>query len=77
MTQHEINEREWNNPANWTWAHSFYHSKRDTRVIVPKWRRWAGWTFNFAHQGAWWCMVAILSPAVFVLLACVAAGVGR
>lgn len=51
MKQSEINESEWQNPANWHWG--IYNSPRDTRVIVPKPLKWTGWTFNFAHTAAY------------------------
>lgn len=51
VTQDEINAREWRNPDNWgnpKWL-GVYFSKRDTRIVVPKRKRWTGWTFNFAR----------------------------
>ncbi len=42
----------WNDPAHWH-SPSFYCCKEDPRIIVPKRRKWAGWTLNFAHTAAW------------------------
>jgi len=46
MTQNDINQSEWDNPANWTIL--TYNSPRDSRTFVPK-RRGFGWTLNFGH----------------------------
>ena len=47
MTQDEINQDEWENPANWSLL--TYRSPRDTRFFVPK-RRGIGATVNFGHS---------------------------
>ena len=51
----EINQAEWENPANWRWG-IFYVSERDTRVWVPKrsmlGRNRSGGTFNMAKPAA-------------------------
>lgn len=65
MKQSEINESEWQNPANWHWG--VYNSPRDTRVVVPKPLKWTGWTFNFAHTAAYLYLAALLLPAVVVI----------
>lgn len=70
MNQHDLNEAEWRNPANWTWG--VYRSARDTRVWVPKQIKWTGWTLNFAKPAAKWWMVVILSPALIVAGLCIA-----
>ena len=48
-TQDAVNDREWNNPANW--RHGRYSSRSDTRLWVPK-RAGIGQALNFAHPGA-------------------------
>jgi uncharacterized membrane protein len=67
MNQHEINEREHKNPANWGSSFAFYHSKLDSRLWVPKQQAWMGWTLNLAHPLG---KVLVLA---FVLLLCLAA----
>ena len=47
--QETVNEREWNNLANW--AGGRYSSVADTRLWVPK-RAGIGQALNFAHPGA-------------------------
>ncbi len=47
--QDTVNDREWNNPANW--MHGRYSSGSDTRLWVPK-RAGIGQALNFAHPGA-------------------------
>ena len=46
MTQDDINQREWENPANWSIL--TYSSPKDSRIFVPK-RRSFGWTINFGN----------------------------
>jgi hypothetical protein len=53
----------WNDPANWR-ARYIYSCKADPRFVVPKRNRWAGWTINFAHPGAWIYLIAGISIAV-------------
>ena len=45
----------------------FYKNPRDPRLWVPK-SLGMGWTINFAHRGAWPAMIALLAPAVLVLV---------
>ena len=68
--QHEANQREWADPANWSWG--VYNSPHDTRVWVPKRPKWMGMTLNFAHRAAVWWLVALLLPGVIVAILCVA-----
>ena len=55
MDRNEINQAEWENPANWTagpkWL-SVYFSHRDSRTWVPKRIPWMGVTINLAKPGA-------------------------
>ena len=69
MNQHEVNEREWTTAANWRFG--IYNAPLDTRVWVPKPRKWMGWTLNFAHAVAYVWLAALLLPAVFVVALCV------
>lgn len=69
MNQHEINQAEWANQANWHWG--VYNSPRDTRVWVSKPIPWTGWTLNFAHRMAWVWLLAILLPGILVVIACI------
>ena len=48
-TQDTVNDREWNDPANW--LRGRYSSRSDTRLWVPK-RAGIGQALNFAHPGA-------------------------
>jgi len=49
--QDVINQREWDNLANWTGWLGRYSSEVDTRLWVPK-RVGIGQALNFAHPGA-------------------------
>jgi uncharacterized membrane protein len=63
-TQHEIDEREWNNSQNWHWT--FYFSRQDSRTFVPR-RRGYGTTVNFARPGAlWFLLLLLLFPVVVI-----------
>jgi uncharacterized membrane protein len=68
MSQDEINDAEWRNPANWTNSSvGFYFSKRDTRLVVPKRIRALGWTLNMAHRGGpIWLIVLLTIPSVLI-----------
>ena len=48
-TQDTVNDREWNDPANW--LRGRYSSRSDTRLWVPK-RAGIGQALNFGHPGA-------------------------
>ena len=67
MTQDEINQAEWENPANWSDSIvGVYFSKRDSRVWVPKRRPHWGLTLNLARPaGAWW-LVAFMAGTPIV-----------
>ena len=73
MNQNEINEREWNNPANWGGAMGFYSSRADSRLVVPKPNASMGWTLNMAKPAAWMLIlllvVVVLAPLALILLA--------
>ena len=57
MTQDEINQLEWENPANWSLL--TYSSARDSRRFVPK-RKGIGVTINFGHTNGKVTFVVIL-----------------
>jgi hypothetical protein len=49
----------WQDGASWR-GNVFlpwYHCAEDGRILVPRKKRWAGWTINFAHRLAWPTMV--------------------
>lgn len=62
MVQEQIDQAEWENPANWSdTIVGVYFSKRDSRVWVPKRTPSWGWTINLGHPaGAWW-LVGLLA----------------
>lgn len=50
MTQAEIDDAEWNNPANWHGGPmGIYYSRVDSRAFVPKRNPMFGVTINFAR----------------------------
>jgi uncharacterized membrane protein len=63
-------ERLWQDPRHWKPA-GIYRCAADPRLIVPKRRRWAGWTLNFAHRAAWLVLfgsiVVAVGPALLIL----------
>lgn len=61
-----VNEREWNTAANWSYG--FYNAPLDSRVWVPKPRKWMGWTLNFAHRVAYLWLATLFLPALFVVV---------
>jgi len=63
MTQDEINQSEWSNPANFTAL--TYHSIKDSRIIVPR-RRCFGWTINFGRVGGKILLGVLLASPVVV-----------
>jgi uncharacterized membrane protein len=69
MTQQEINETEWRDPANWRggWL-GLYFGKRDARLLVPKRRPGRGWTVNLARREGKALLLALLGAAVTALL---------
>lgn len=75
VDQHEVDEREWNTKANWRFG--VYNAPLDSRIWVPKPRKWMGWTLNFAHRVAYFWLAALLLPAHFVLGICIAASLSR
>ena len=73
MNQENINQAEWENPANWSgprWV-SLYFSKRDSRVWVPKQIPGLGWTINLGRPGgvAWLVTVILGLPILIISMA--------
>ena len=69
MHQHDMNEREWRKPGNWTGrVLPRYASDRDTRLWVPKRKPALGWTLNFAHPASVPCLVALILVVPLLLL---------
>lgn len=66
----ETEEREWEDPRNWRGGLlGIYVAPRDPRVWVPKRRPGFGWTLNFAHRASWGWLLALLAPALVVIVA--------
>ena len=67
MTREDL-DRLWADSKNW---HIVYRCANDPRVIVPRRRRWMGWTINFAHPLAWpvlaLCVAVAVGPALVLL----------
>jgi hypothetical protein len=60
----------WSDPANWK-ARVIYYCREDPRVVVPKRKRWSGWTMNFANPWAvplLLLFIAIASGPMLLLL---------
>ena len=68
MSQVEIDDAEWQNPANWR-AGTFYFSRRDSRSFVPKRHAMLGATINFAKpMGLAFLLGTVLFAALIVYL---------
>lgn len=70
MAREEI-EACWKDPRNRKWG-VFYYCKADPRVIVPKYRKWMGWTINVARPSAIrvvLLLIAILAVPIFIVAA--------
>jgi hypothetical protein len=69
MTREEI-ENCWKDPHNRKWG--FYYCRADPRAIVPRHRKWMGWTLNFARPSAvpvLLCVFALLIVPVSIVRA--------
>jgi hypothetical protein len=73
MTREEI-ENCWKDPLNRKWG--VYYCKADPRVIVPKHRKWMGWTLNFAHPSAIPVLLFMLALLVVPVRMVKASGAG-
>lgn len=60
-------EREWRDPANWRWM-GIYVAPKDPRLVVRKKTPHFGWTFNFAHRGAWWLLAGVLLVPLTIIV---------
>ncbi len=70
MSSPQIQQAEWENPANWSSRGPFgvYFSKRDPRIWVPKARPGLGWTLNLAHPlGTAWMLGLLLLPTLLLI----------
>ena len=65
-------DRLWADPKNWDIV---YRCANDPRIIVPRRRRWMGWTINFAHSFAWPALVLCAAVAVGPALALLPFGI--
>lgn len=70
MAENELNDLEWQNPANW-FAGWFYHSRVDTRTWVLKRVPALGDTINFARPAG--LAIAIAIPTLITALIVTAA----
>jgi len=61
-TQFEPDDLGRNSPDHYKWG-IFYYNPYDTRVIVPKRIKWAGWTLNFANPFSYLIILAIIGLA--------------
>ena len=52
-------QRAWEDVRNWSFYGTFYHAPQDDRVLVPKQRKYLGWTFNFAHAESYLLLGAL------------------
>lgn len=52
------------NPDNYKLG-IFYFNRKDKRAIVPKRKRFLGWTVNFARPFAYWWAVGIAAIIAF------------
>ena len=66
-------ERLWQDPQYWT-PPGIYRCAADPRLVVPKRRRWAGWTLNFAHRSVWLLLLGMIVVAVGPVLGVLATG---
>lgn len=52
-------EQYWRDPAHWTRG-LYYRCREDPRVIVPKQKKWSGWTLNFAQPLAFPVLILMM-----------------
>ena len=68
-TRDAMNEAEWARPENWHGGLlGIYASARDTRLIVPKRRRWMGWTVNVGRPAGMAGMALIAALVIAAAL---------
>ena len=61
-----LNISEWENPANWS-AGVFYHSRTDTRLLVPK-KLGIGYTLNLGNRLGKIVLLLLIAAALVVLV---------
>ena len=71
MTREDL-DRLWADPGNWGIV---YRCAQDPRAIVPRRRRWMGWTINFAHPLAWLYFLISMAIAVGPVLVLLRLGI--
>jgi uncharacterized membrane protein len=75
MNQDEINQAEWENPANWTADSELlcvYFSHKDSRTWVPKRNPKMGATLNLGRRsGVAWLVGFMVGIPVIVIVVCV------
>ncbi|AMR34315.1 hypothetical protein A0256_24110 [Mucilaginibacter sp. PAMC 26640] len=59
-----MNELDRTNNNLWKWG-IIYYNPNDAKLLVTK-RSGLGWTFNFAHKGSWFFMLALVIIVVAV-----------
>lgn len=77
MNQNEINQKEWENPSNWTGPKGIgiYFSKIDSRSMVPKQLKFTGPTMNLGNTiGFYWLFFGTLALVGIAFLAGFAVG---
>jgi uncharacterized membrane protein len=75
MTQKEINEAEWSDPANWRYGWLIlYFGKRDTRLLVPKRKPAFGFTVNLGRREGKVLLLGVAGALVTLLLSVLAQG---
>jgi uncharacterized membrane protein len=72
MVEDNLNDSEWDNPANW-WGGFLYHSSLDTRSIVPQRTTGFGVTLNLARPAG----LAIGLALAFGIVALLVVGLRR
>lgn len=75
MNQSEINQAEWENPANWTTGSNWlcvYFSHKDSRTWVPKRIPWMGLTLNLGRpSGVAWLVGFSIGIPLLIILMCI------
>lgn len=61
------NDRMINDPINYKWA-IFYFNAKDSRILVPKYNKWMGWTFNFANIYSYLIILGIIAVILITIL---------
>ncbi len=65
MDKEEL-QKYWEDEGNW--SSGVYFCKQDPRLIVPKRRKWGGWTINFGHKLGTVTLCAVIGMPFLVLV---------